>query len=97
MARRGICCDSLPGIQAEDCDIILVVKHYQPLPTKLHLLDRSSRLEAKDHAYTPLPVDVDLARAELRIVGANSEEGLNWFVGQGRYLRVDTIASKLYH
>jgi len=97
MARRSICDDSLPAVQAEDCDIVLVVKHYKSLSTKLYFSDGSSPLQVEDNAHTPLAKDIDLAWAELRVVGAHSEEGLDWFIGKGRNLRIDSISSKLYY
>ena len=87
--------DSLSSVQAEYRNVILVVKHYELLSTKLDLLNRSSSLKVERHANTSLAKNVDLTRTELRVVGAYGEEGLYRLVGKSRNLRVDPIPSEL--
>lgn len=95
LAWRGICSYPLFCVEAEYCDIILVVKDYKSLTTELYLSDRSSPLQVECHTNSSLTKDIDLAWTVLGIIGADSEEGLNRFVCEGGDLRVDTVSSEL--
>ena len=96
MSRRSIIRNLLLSSQTEDCDIVLVVKHYELVGTKLYLAYRRPSWRVECDTDSSLAEDIYEAWPELGLIGTDSEEGLYGIVGKGGNLGVDAIAGELH-
>lgn len=95
MAGRGVICNQVVFLQAEDANIILVVHNNKLVGAKLHFPDGGGSRRGQGYADSLLAKDVDFARTEAGLIGTDREEGLDGFIGRGGDLGIDTIAGKL--
>ena len=69
------------GVETEDGDIVLAVKHNKLVGTELNGPYGRRTWRSEGNADTFLTIDSDEARAELGFVGADGEERLYRVVG----------------
>jgi hypothetical protein len=95
MSRRRIAREHALRLEAEYANVILVVEHDELVGAELEFADRGPARECEGGADAALAVDVDEARAEAGVGGADGEEGLDGVVGEGGDLGVDAVAGEL--
>lgn len=95
MTGRGVVCDYLLSVEAENADIVLAIQNNELVGAELEGSNRGSPWRSKGYADSFLAKDVHNARAELGFVRADSEQRLDGVIRKRRDLRVDAIAGKL--
>ena len=95
MARRRIVGQYMLRLEAKDTDIILTIEYNDLVGAELNISNRGSAGRSEGHADSFLAEDIDNARAELGLVGADGEKRLHRVIGKGGDLRIDTVAGEL--
>ncbi len=95
MTGRGIVGQEVFRFEAEDTDIVFTIEYDDFVAAELNISNRGSTGRSEGHADSFLAEDIDYARAELGLVGADGEKRLHRVIGKGGYLGIDTVAREL--